>query len=118
MRNAKNALQKAIDRAGGQTALAAKIGVRQSLISFWLNQAKEGAAPDKVPAIERVTGVPRYELRPDVYARPESRKSAGGGSDEKKGHFSRFKHIRRDHFKTAEDLERHIRALREEWASR
>jgi DNA-binding transcriptional regulator YdaS (Cro superfamily) len=116
MKSAKTALQTAIDRAGGQTALAAKIGVRQSLISFWLKQAKEGAAPDKVPAIEQATGVPRYELRPDVFSRPVQHKRTGGENE--KGHFSRYKHIRRDRFKTPEDVERHIRALRDEWAGR
>jgi DNA-binding transcriptional regulator YdaS (Cro superfamily) len=117
MSTAKTALRKAIDRAGGQTALASKIGVRQSLISFWLNQAKEGVAPDKALAIEQAAGVPRYELRPDVFARPASRppKSRGGSG---LAHFSRYKFIRRNRFKSAEDVERHIQSLREEWADR
>jgi len=34
------------------------------------------------------------------------------------GHFSRHKYIRRDRFKTAEEIEDHIRALREEWSHR
>jgi hypothetical protein len=34
------------------------------------------------------------------------------------GHFSRYKHARRNHFKTAEEIEEHIRALREEWSHR
>jgi hypothetical protein len=34
------------------------------------------------------------------------------------GHFSRHRHIRRDRFKTAEAIEEHIRALREEWSHR
>lgn len=117
MKTARSALKEAIKRAGGQTALASKIGVRQSLISFWLNQARDGVAPDKVPAIEQATGVPRYELRPDVFQHPAGRQSVEPGS-RNEGHFSRYKHIRRDHFKTGEDIERHIRALREEWADR
>jgi hypothetical protein len=31
------------------------------------------------------------------------------------GHFSRFKHLRRNNFATAEDVVAHIRALRDEW---
>lgn len=34
------------------------------------------------------------------------------------GHFSRHKHVRRNHFKTAEEIEEHIHALREEWSHR
>lgn len=34
------------------------------------------------------------------------------------GHFSRHRHIRRNHFKTAEEIEEHIRALRDEWSHR
>lgn len=34
------------------------------------------------------------------------------------GHFSQFKHLRRNHFGTAEEIEDHICALREEWSHR
>jgi hypothetical protein len=34
------------------------------------------------------------------------------------GHFSRHKHIRRNRFKSAEEIEDHIRALRDEWSHR
>ncbi len=34
------------------------------------------------------------------------------------GHFSRHKHLRRNRFKTAEEIEEHIQALREEWSHR
>jgi hypothetical protein len=34
------------------------------------------------------------------------------------GHFSRFKHLRRMHFRSAEEIEDHIRALRDEWSHR
>jgi hypothetical protein len=34
------------------------------------------------------------------------------------GHFSRFKHLRKNRFKTAEEIEDHIRALRDEWSHR
>lgn len=44
----------------------------------------------------------------------------GQDADEPKraGHFSRHKHVRRDRFKTAEEIEEHINALREEWSRR
>ncbi len=34
------------------------------------------------------------------------------------GHFSRFKHMRRDHFRTAAEIEEHIEKLRDEWSHR
>jgi hypothetical protein len=34
------------------------------------------------------------------------------------GHFSRHKHIRRNRYRTAEEIEEHIQALREEWSHR
>ena len=61
------ALKKAIDLAGGQTALAADIGKTQGHISKWLER---GYIPAEcVLPIERVTGVSRHELRPDLYPR-------------------------------------------------
>lgn len=117
MNTARLALQKAVERAGGQTALAEKLGVTQSRVHYWLNDAKRGVSPDLVPAIEAITGVPRHELRPDVYSRP-SEKQRQPERDDSLGHFSRYRHIRREHFRSAEDVVRHIRALREEWAER
>jgi DNA-binding transcriptional regulator YdaS (Cro superfamily) len=63
--------RQAIDCAGGATALAKALcdvsgrQITRQAISQW----------DMVPAewcllVERVTGVSRYELRPDVYGRP------------------------------------------------
>lgn len=34
------------------------------------------------------------------------------------GHFSRFKHLRRDHFRTAAEIEEHVDKLRDEWSHR
>jgi DNA-binding transcriptional regulator YdaS (Cro superfamily) len=77
-----DALSRAITEAGGQTALARKIGKQQGHVGNWL-------ARGKVPAevcvdIERATDgkVTRYELRPDVFGdlpKPK-RKAAGHGA--------------------------------------
>jgi len=37
---------------------------------------------------------------------------------EKAGHFSRFKHLRTEHFRTAAEIEAHINKLRDEWSHR
>jgi DNA-binding transcriptional regulator YdaS (Cro superfamily) len=65
MRN--EALKEAIGVAGGQLALADKIGVGQSLVSYWLKKSKKGVAAGFVLAIEAATGTPRERLRPDLY---------------------------------------------------
>ena len=64
MPNEDKALRKAIDRAGGKRALARELGIAHQAVSKW----------QKVPVlrvleIERLTGVSRHDLRPDVYPR-------------------------------------------------
>lgn len=61
-----SALQTAIDYAGGQTELARRLGVRQSLVSMWKTRGNVPA--EHCPGIERATeGFVRCEqLRPDV----------------------------------------------------
>lgn len=59
-------VQKAVDLAGGQTALASAVGgkVRQGHVWNWL---QSGRVPEAhCPAVERITGIKCEELRPDV----------------------------------------------------
>lgn len=67
----KEALQKAVDLAGGQSSLAKAIGVKQQHVWNWLNRDGKPAA-EHVLAIEAATdgAVTRYELRPDVFGPP------------------------------------------------
>jgi TorA maturation chaperone TorD len=60
------ALERAVELAGGQSALARAIGKSQSHIWHWLKVAKRVPAEAAV-AIEKATGVKRQELRPDLY---------------------------------------------------
>jgi hypothetical protein len=50
----------------------------------------------------------------DRSSEPESSNDTGRGE----GHFSRHKHLRRAYFNTAQEIEDHISALREEWSHR
>lgn len=61
------AIQRAIEAAGGQQALAEKIGVRYQAVQKWLRFKRVPA--ERVLAIEEATGVSRSDLRPDLYPR-------------------------------------------------
>lgn len=65
----RQALAKAIEICGSQTALAQKIDRKQQSVWFWLNEAN--SIPPKVAvAIERATDgqVTRVALCPEVFA--------------------------------------------------
>lgn len=65
--SATEALQRAIDAAGGtQAALATKVGYTQQAVSEWVRFGR--VSRYGVLAVEAATGVPRHELRPDLYA--------------------------------------------------
>lgn len=74
-----NALERAIEKVGGVSALATAIGVAQSAPSMW---KKRGNVPaEHCPAIERATSgdVRCEDLRPDVawgVLRSEDQKAA------------------------------------------
>jgi TorA maturation chaperone TorD len=59
-------LERALAVAGGVSSLARGLGVSQPAISGW-----KRVPPDRVLAVEALTGIPRTELRPDLYAEAE-----------------------------------------------
>ena len=56
-------------RAVTQTDLAKALGVTQGAVSQW-NQKRVPA--ERVLEVERITGIPRHEMRPDLYPAPDS----------------------------------------------
>lgn len=63
----QQALERAISIAGGQTALADRIGgIKQGHVWHWLHKSKRVSA-EHVIAVEAATGVSRHNLRPDIY---------------------------------------------------
>jgi DNA-binding transcriptional regulator YdaS (Cro superfamily) len=67
--SAMNAIERAIDIAGGQSALARALGgsVKQAHVWYWKENGE--VPPEHCIAIEIATEgkVSRYELRPDVF---------------------------------------------------
>jgi DNA-binding transcriptional regulator YdaS (Cro superfamily) len=70
----KDALLKAIEVLGSQTALAAVCGgpVKQGHVYYWLNTSKRGLPPEYCEKVEIATRskgdeVSRYRLRADVF---------------------------------------------------
>lgn len=70
MTETKSALTRAIEAAGGQSALADFLGVSVQAITKWKKRPLERQVPaDRVVAVEAATNfsVKREELRPDLY---------------------------------------------------
>ena len=55
---------EAVKAHGGLISFAGKVGVRYQAIQYWL---RRGIPPRRVLDVERVTGISREVLRPDLY---------------------------------------------------
>jgi len=64
-----SAIQRACAAIGGQSALARELGVTSQAIQKMCSKGKVPA--ERVIAIERLTGVSRHDLRPDLYPTAE-----------------------------------------------
>jgi DNA-binding transcriptional regulator YdaS (Cro superfamily) len=64
----EQALVQAVNRIGGQSAMARLLDVRQSTVWEWLNGPKQLPA-EHVLRVEATTRVSRHDLRPDLYPR-------------------------------------------------
>lgn len=58
-------LELAWKAMGSRTALAKAVGVSPSTITMW--QVRGRIPAEKVVRVERASGVPRHQLRPDLY---------------------------------------------------
>jgi DNA-binding transcriptional regulator YdaS (Cro superfamily) len=61
------ALERAIKAAGTSASLARHLAVTPQALSQW-----EKVPPLRVLDVERLTNIPRHELRPDIYPVPET----------------------------------------------
>lgn len=66
-----NALKRAVELLGGQSATAEALEVSQGAVWKWLNRMESKRTPpaEHVLKLERLTGgkVKRHQLRPDLY---------------------------------------------------
>lgn len=53
---------KAAEKAGGVVALSRELGIKHTAMYSWKRVPAE-----RVADIERVTGISRHELRPDIF---------------------------------------------------
>lgn len=58
----KEVTRTAIKRAGGAVAVAREFGLTRQAVAKW-----EEVPAERVLVVERLSGVSRYELRPDIY---------------------------------------------------
>lgn len=56
-------LSRCADTVGGMANLAAALGLTRQAVYYW----RIGIPVRRVVDVERVTGIPRRELRPDVF---------------------------------------------------
>jgi DNA-binding transcriptional regulator YdaS (Cro superfamily) len=80
-----SALAKAVRIAGSQVAFAALIGKRQSTVQEWLAKGRPLPA-EYVRQIEAALGIPRHELRPDIYPPEEHAPAARATAQQSAAH--------------------------------
>lgn len=68
MKKRPKIIQRAIEGAGSLSALARGLGITPQSINGWRR-----IPSDRVLEIERVSGVSRHDLRPDLYPREVTR---------------------------------------------
>lgn len=61
----KNAIEAARRAVGNISALAERLGIGRPAIYGWMKDERIPA--ERLADVERVTGIPRWKLRPDLY---------------------------------------------------
>jgi len=63
----KSLSEKLTDRGWTQTRLAKGLGVTQGAVWQWLRKPAKGVPAERVLRLEKLTGLSRHEIRPDLY---------------------------------------------------
>lgn len=65
----KNLIREAADNVGGVISLSLALGLSRAAVSQWTK-----VPPDHVLDVERLTGVSRHKLRPDIFGDEPARR--------------------------------------------
>lgn len=65
------ALKRAVKAVGSGAELARKLGKDETIVATWFQRGQ--VSHRAVLEVQDATGVPCYELRPDLYRKPEAR---------------------------------------------
>lgn len=60
-------VQKAAARVGSLSELARRLGIKHPALYKWRE-----VPPKRVLALEKISGIPRHEIRPDLYPEKET----------------------------------------------
>ena len=71
VRAARQAMKTIRNTYGMMSKIAAGVGIKPQAVHQW-----EVVPLDKIITVERITGIPRYELRPDYHQGPADFKAA------------------------------------------
>lgn len=66
-----NVIPRVIKQAGGAKKLATSLGISRQAVEQW-----RLVPPERVLLVESITGISRYELRPDIYGPMPKREAA------------------------------------------
>lgn len=69
METPETPIEKAARLAGGQSSLARSVGVSPQAVQQWVESGR--VSHKKVLDVEKITGVSRSDLRPDLYPAEE-----------------------------------------------
>lgn len=69
-----NAPTRAAKAAGGQSKLARLLNIKPQAVQHWCSTGKIPA--ERVISVESATGIPRHDLRPDLYPAADSQSAA------------------------------------------
>lgn len=67
------AVEEAVKSEGSLRAVAARLGITPQAIAQW---PRKGPRAEHVPLLEEMSGVPRHEIRPDIYGPSRRKKSS------------------------------------------
>ncbi|MFA5941381.1 MAG: Cro/CI family transcriptional regulator [Sinimarinibacterium sp.] len=72
--SSESVIGDALEKGGGVGAVAKALGISDEAVRLWRARGKVPA--ERVVDVERLTGVPRERLRPDLYRKPDDAEEA------------------------------------------